>query len=136
MGLFCLRRNASKPAIPPPRESKCPFVASSRSATSPFVFAFIGRRPVQNRSPVYPNARSATPTLAEMMRLIGNALNVFTTNGEDSTEVHRACDGLSYAEIARACTEAAKAAILTDRRDLSTNEIQAALGERQAIRQQ
>ncbi len=76
--------------------------------------------------------------LAEPARksLERNAWNVFSLNGDDWTEVRRACDDLSYAEIARACTEAAKAAILTDRRDLSTKQIQAALEERQAIRQQ
>ncbi len=80
--------------------------------------------------------RYGLPTADAAEELIRNALNVFTTNGDDWAEVRRACDGLSYAEIARACTEAAKAAILTDRTDLSTNEIQAALQERQAIRQQ
>jgi ATP-dependent 26S proteasome regulatory subunit len=80
--------------------------------------------------------RYGLPTADAAEESIRNALNVFTTNGKDWTEVRRACDGLSYAEIARACTEAAKGAILTDRRDLSTHEIQAALGQRQAIRQQ
>ncbi len=48
----------------------------------------------------------------EAEELIRNALNVFTTNGDDWAEVRRACDALSYAEITRACTEAAKATIL------------------------
>jgi ATP-dependent 26S proteasome regulatory subunit len=80
--------------------------------------------------------RYGLPTADAAEELIRNVLNVFTTNGDDWAEVRRACDGLIYAEIARACNEAAKAAILTNRRDLSTNETQAAVQERQAIRQQ
>ncbi len=51
----------------------------------------------------------------EAEELLRNALNVFNTNGDDWAEVRRACDGLSYAEIARAGTEAPKGAILRNR---------------------
>jgi SpoVK/Ycf46/Vps4 family AAA+-type ATPase len=66
--------------------------------------------------------RYGLPTADAAEELIRNALNVFSLNGDDWTEVRRACDGLSYAEIARACTEPSKAAILTDRGVRRTNE--------------
>ncbi|MCL4203466.1 MAG: hypothetical protein KJ000_13265 [Pirellulaceae bacterium] len=58
--------------------------------------------------------RYGVPTADAAEELIRNALNVFTTNGDDWTEVRRACDGLSCAEIARACTEATTGPVLTD----------------------
>ncbi len=51
----------------------------------------------------------------EAEELLRNALNVFTLTADDWADVRRACDALSYAEITRACTEAAKATILRDR---------------------
>lgn len=80
--------------------------------------------------------RYGLPNAELAEELIRNALNVFTLRGDDWAEVRRVSEGLSYAEISRACTEAAKSAVLTDRRDLSTNDILAALRERQGIRQQ
>lgn len=43
--------------------------------------------------------RYGLPSADAAEELIGNALNVFTLNGDDCTDVRRACDGLSYAEI-------------------------------------
>jgi SpoVK/Ycf46/Vps4 family AAA+-type ATPase len=80
--------------------------------------------------------RYGLPNAELAEELIRNALNVFTLRGDDWAEVRLVSEGLSYAEISRACTEAAKSAVLTDRRDLSTNDILAALRERQGIRQQ
>ena len=80
--------------------------------------------------------RYGLPTTELAEDLIRNALNIFRLKGDTWGEVRLASEGLSYAEIARACTEAAKAAVLTDRDDLTTNDILAALKERQGIRQQ
>jgi SpoVK/Ycf46/Vps4 family AAA+-type ATPase len=80
--------------------------------------------------------RYSLPTAGQAEELIRSALNVFRLAGDTWNEVRLASEGLSYAEIARACTEAAKAAILADGTDLTTNDILTALKERQGIRQQ
>ncbi len=55
--------------------------------------------------------RYGLPTADAADELIRNALNVFTLTADDWVDVRRACDGLSYAEVARACTGAAKGAV-------------------------
>lgn len=80
--------------------------------------------------------RYSLPSPEEAQRLVQNRLNTFRLNGVLWDKVKAAAKQLSYAEIARACTEAAKAAVLTDSRELSTEDILSPLQERQSFRRQ
>ena len=77
--------------------------------------------------------RYSRPTPAQAEELIRNRLNFLSLDGIAWTEIHQAADGLSCAEIARACDEAAKESILADRKDVSTANLQSALHERHQI---
>ncbi|HEV3260124.1 MAG TPA: ATP-binding protein [Gemmataceae bacterium] len=72
-----------------------------------------------------------SPELAK--ELVLNRLSVFGVQKLDWPEVLAAAEGLSYAEIARACDDAARRAILADRDQVTTESLVLALRERQAI---
>jgi ATP-dependent 26S proteasome regulatory subunit len=76
------------------------------------------------------------PTPDEARLLIQDRLNTFRLTGVIWDKVKSAAKELSCAEISRACTEAAKVAVLTDSRELSTEDILSPLKERQSFRQQ
>lgn len=80
--------------------------------------------------------RYGLPTSDQIDELIRNRLNTFCLRGVVEDEAKRAAEGLSYAEIAQACAEVAKAAILADRTEITAGDLLAALNERQAIRRQ
>ncbi len=80
--------------------------------------------------------RYSQPTPEQAAELIRSRLNTYALDGLIWDEVKHAADGLSYAEIAQACAEAAKAIVLADRAEITTQDLLAALKERQSIRQQ
>lgn len=80
--------------------------------------------------------RYSPPTAEQAVELMRNRLNTYTLDGVMWDEVKPATDGLSYAEVAQACAEAAKAVVLADRAEITTQDLLAALTERQSIRQQ
>lgn len=80
--------------------------------------------------------RYTQPTPDQAVELMRNRLNTYSMNGVIGDDVKHAADGLSYAEIAQACAEAAKAVVLEDRAEITTQDLLAALKERQSIRQQ
>lgn len=79
--------------------------------------------------------RYGVPTPEQVEELILNRLSGLRLRGVSWGDVKNAASGLSYAEIARACTEATKAAIFADSQELSTGDIVTAVKERQDIRQ-
>ena len=79
--------------------------------------------------------RYGLPEPEQAEELIRSNLNTFDLHGVMWSEVRQAANGLSYAEIARACAEAAKGAVLADLDEVSAEGILTALHERSAIRQ-
>ena len=79
--------------------------------------------------------RYGLPEPEQAEELIRSNLNTFDLHGVMWSEVRLAANGLSYAEIARACAEAAKGAVLADLDEVSAEGILTALHERSAIRQ-
>jgi hypothetical protein len=65
--------------------------------------------------------------------LLKNRLNAFDLHRVAWDRVVKRAGGLSYAEIARSAGEVAKAAILSDRTAVTTNDLMTALSERSAI---
>lgn len=78
--------------------------------------------------------RYTLPTEQMRVVLVRNRLSAFGMSKVAWREVGRAASGLSHAEIARACDDAAKAAVLNERSDLSTADIETALRTRKAMR--
>ncbi len=72
-----------------------------------------------------------SPELAA--KLIKNRLGVFDFEGLDWQAVHESAEGLSYAEIARACDDAARRAILSDSTEIRTQYLTTALRDRRGI---
>ncbi len=72
-----------------------------------------------------------TPPLAK--QLIQNRLSVFGVDGVSWDEVLNAATGLSYAELSRACDDAARRAILDDHKEIRTEDLLSALRERHEI---
>ncbi len=72
-----------------------------------------------------------TPPLAK--QLIQNRLSVFGVDGVSWDEVLNAATGLSYAELSRACDDAARRAILDDHKQIRTEDLLSALRERHEI---
>lgn len=71
----------------------------------------------------------------QMMRaLIRNRLASFQVTTIDWKRIDAAALGLSHAEITRACDDAAKEAVLSDTRDISTAAIRSALLTRRAMK--
>ncbi len=77
--------------------------------------------------------RYGLPDPADAERLVQNRLNAFDLAGVRWDEVRRAATGLSFADIARAAGEAAKAAVLEDRAAIGTGHLVGPLAERAAI---
>jgi SpoVK/Ycf46/Vps4 family AAA+-type ATPase len=65
--------------------------------------------------------------------ILKNRLNSFDLGGVRWDEVRRAASGLSFADVARAAAEAAKAAVLEDRTAIETGHLVGTLAERSAI---
>jgi ATP-dependent 26S proteasome regulatory subunit len=72
-----------------------------------------------------------SPEQAEL--LVRDRLNSFDLRGVRWDKVRSAASGLSFAEVARASAEAAKAAVLDDRTEIETEQIVGVLHERAAI---
>lgn len=66
-------------------------------------------------------------------KLIKNRLGVFAIEGLDWQVVLETAEGLSYAEIARACDDAARGAILSDSTEIQTQYLTKALRDRRGI---
>ena len=74
--------------------------------------------------------RYGLPEADHIERLAKNRLNMFRLNHVRWNDVRDAATGLSYAEVSRACSEAAKTAVLRDLADISTDLLASALKER------
>lgn len=72
-----------------------------------------------------------TPDLAE--EAIRARLLAFKTHGMRWCEVQSAAEGLSYAEIAKACNNAIKLAILDEKTEITTESLTGALRERATL---
>ena len=72
------------------------------------------------------------PSAAVALHVLRNRLALLKTSKVRWTVVQKATDGLSHAELARACENALKSAFLAGRTSLETAEIVEALKERQS----
>jgi len=77
--------------------------------------------------------RYGLPEAGHVERLARNRLNMFRLNRVRWDDVRDAAAGLSYAEVARACSESAKSAVLRDLTDISTELLVSALKDRSSI---
>jgi SpoVK/Ycf46/Vps4 family AAA+-type ATPase len=77
--------------------------------------------------------RYAYPSPEQVELLVQNRLNSFDLSRVHWDKVRRAASGLSFAEVARASSEAAKAAVLDDRAEIQTGQLVDMLRERSAI---
>jgi len=75
--------------------------------------------------------RYRLPDREELGELIANRLAAFTISDSERNEMASLAVGLSHAEICRACDEAAKLAVLSDRRKIEVQELQRAIKVRQ-----
>lgn len=73
------------------------------------------------------------PDPDQIERLMKNRLNMFRLADVSWKEVRNSAEGLGYAEVVRACTEAAKSAILCDTSDISTESLISAIRERSTL---
>ncbi len=71
------------------------------------------------------------PTETELRDLIANRLAAFQIDSEELCQMASLAQGLSHAEICRACDEAAKVAVLDDRRKIAREDVQRAIRLRQ-----
>lgn len=71
--------------------------------------------------------RYELPGREERRTLIENRLSSFKVGGSDLNEMAEKSDGLSHAELCRACDQAAKQAVLADRREIQTGELERAI---------
>ena len=76
--------------------------------------------------------RYSLPSRVVALNVLRNRLALFRTSKIKWTTVQRATDGLSHAELVRACETAAKGAFLEQRTILQTAEVVAALKERRS----
>jgi len=74
------------------------------------------------------------PTQSEFRPLIENRLSLFNTKRLRWESIIEAARGLSHADIVRAAEEAAKVAVLANRKSIRTDDLVDALRERQASR--
>jgi len=74
--------------------------------------------------------RYSTPTADQIEQLIRNRLHAYLSSRPAWTKIREAAKGLSHAEIARACDDAAKDAILSEEDRVRTATLTAALRER------
>jgi len=73
------------------------------------------------------------PRPEQVELLVKNRLNSFNLCRVQWDKVRRAASGLSFAEVVRASSEAAKAAVLDDRAEIETDQLLEMLRERAAI---
>ncbi len=73
------------------------------------------------------------PDAKQAEQLIRNHLQVFLGKQSDWSSIRDAADGLSHAEIARACDDAAKDCILSDEDKIDTRMLVATLTERRQL---
>ena len=78
--------------------------------------------------------RYAKPSKTESESLIRNRLNAFLPSRVGWKKLQSAADGLSHAEIARACDDAAKQCVINDFEKASTAQLAGYLSERQMAR--
>ena len=71
--------------------------------------------------------RYQLPGEDERRTLVENRLSSFKLAKRDANQVALAADGLSHAELCRACDQAAKLAVLADRRNIETCELEQAI---------
>lgn len=77
--------------------------------------------------------RYEMPSKQMARRLIENRLAPFTIDRLSWTRIEQACQGLSHADITKACEDAAKEAILDDRGSIRSEDVLATLRQRQRI---
>jgi len=71
--------------------------------------------------------RYQLPGEAERQTLIENRLSAFKVSKRDARQMAETADGLSHAELCRACDQAAKLAVLADRRNIESGELEHAI---------
>ncbi len=72
--------------------------------------------------------------LAKKFRYLSSTGRAFQVQSDDLSLMAGLAQGLSHAEICRACDEAAKAAVLDDRRQIALADVQQAIRMRQERR--
>lgn len=75
--------------------------------------------------------RYQLPTAKELHDLIANRLAAFQLDRKSVEQAARGAQGLSHAEVCRACDEAAKVAVLDDRRLVDVDDLRRAVQLRQ-----
>jgi len=78
--------------------------------------------------------RYSRPSQQEAESLIRNRLHAFLPSRVGWNKIQSAAEGLSHAEIARACDDAAKQCVIDDRTKVTTSQLAAVLNERQLAR--
>lgn len=68
--------------------------------------------------------RYELPSEAERRTLIENRLSAFKIGKRDLGQFAKASDGLSHSDLSRACDQAAKLAVLADRRGIAKAELE------------
>lgn len=76
----------------------------------------------------------ALPTQEVAMAVMQDRLALLDTTDVDWTQAAAAAEGLSHAEVARACEQAAKDALLDDRTSVATADLVRSVEERRAMR--
>ena len=71
--------------------------------------------------------RYRLPGEEELRTLIENRLSAFKIGKRDLNKLAKVADGLSHAELCRACDQAAKLAVLSDRRNIHSDELEQAI---------
>ena len=71
--------------------------------------------------------RYQLPGEDERRTLVENRLSSFNVTKRDSKQIATIADGLSHAELCRACDQAAKLAVLADRRSIEKSELEQAI---------
>jgi SpoVK/Ycf46/Vps4 family AAA+-type ATPase len=74
------------------------------------------------------------PTEVELREMIANRLAAFHVPSDQLRQMASQAQGLSHADLCRACDEAAKAAVLDNRRDIALDDLQQAIRTRQERR--
>ena len=78
--------------------------------------------------------RYELPEKKHVRQLIENRLNIFDLSGVKWGEIGQAANGLSHAEIARACDDAARAAVLASEKLVGSDGLKQALCNRGGMR--
>ncbi|TWT93353.1 AAA family ATPase [Stieleria varia] len=71
--------------------------------------------------------RYELPRASELKTLIENRLAAFKLPNDSLAKASKLAEGLSHAEVCRACDQAAKIAVLADRRTIGTDELSQAI---------